>query len=191
MTKNLTETIFKDLDSITKYNIKQLMDYLNKNKVLRQILVLKQNLIKEKKDDIIERNIIEMDELKASLENLVEEEKSNALDVKFNDESEDDTSLKCNMQIFNERKLNVKDVNVEEGVLRKEAHYLVQKHLDQRHDAVRQQSRRPCELEVSGIEPHSSNPRLLTYRRPERWRRLYKAVEGQMANTNDEHRWLK
>ena len=70
-TKNLTEAIFKDLDSITKYNIKPLMDYLNKNKVLhiiflvlvlRQILVLKQNLIKEKfdvkaevDDDFIER----------------------------------------------------------------------------------------------------------------------------------------
>ena len=76
MTKNLTETILKDLNSITKYNIKQLMDYLNKNQVLSKILVLKQNLIKEEKDNIIERNnIIEMDELKISLENLVEEEK--------------------------------------------------------------------------------------------------------------------
>ena len=59
------------------------------------------------KNDIIEQNIIEMDE--------------------FNDENEDETSLKCNMQAFNERKLNVKDFNVEEGVLRKEARYLVQK----------------------------------------------------------------
>ena len=50
MTKNLTKTILEDLDSIIKYNIKQLMYYLNKNQVLRQILVLKQNLIKEKFD---------------------------------------------------------------------------------------------------------------------------------------------
>ena len=49
-TKNLSETILKDLNSITKYNIKELVDYLNKNQVLRQILVLKQNLIKEKFD---------------------------------------------------------------------------------------------------------------------------------------------
>ena len=70
-TKNLTETIFKDLDSITKYNTKQPVDNMNKNKVLhiiflvlvlRQILVLRQNLIKEKfdvkaevDDDFIER----------------------------------------------------------------------------------------------------------------------------------------
>ena len=54
------KTILKDLDSITKYNTKQLVDNMNKNKVLhnniflvlvlRQILVLKQNLIKEKFD---------------------------------------------------------------------------------------------------------------------------------------------
>ena len=58
-TKNLTEKIFKVLDSITKYNTKQLVDNMNKNTVLhiiflvhglRQILVLKQNLIKEKFD---------------------------------------------------------------------------------------------------------------------------------------------
>ena len=66
------------------------------------------------KDDVIERNIIEMNELKVSLENLVEEEKNNV--VQFNDENEDETSLKCNMQVFNERKLNVKDFNVEERV---------------------------------------------------------------------------
>ena len=121
-----------------------------------------------------------MDELKVSVENLVEEEKRNALDVQFNDENEDETSLNGNMQIFNERKLNVKDFNVEErvqcndhrellvvgvllckddvrctmlivgdfGGLKLAAHYLGQKHLDHRHDAVRQQFRRRCELDV-------------------------------------------
>ena len=39
MTKNLTETILKDLDSITKYNASQLVDNMNKNKVLKQILI--------------------------------------------------------------------------------------------------------------------------------------------------------
>ena len=39
------------------------------------------------------------------------------------------------MQVFNERKLNVKDFNVEEGVLGKEAHYLVQKQLRARRNA--------------------------------------------------------
>ena len=124
MTKNLTKTILGDPDSIIKYNIKQLMYYLNKNQVLRQILVLKQNLIKEKfdvkaevekEDNIIEQNIIEKDE--------------------FNDENEDETSLEYNMQVSNEGKLNVKDFNVEEGVLRKEAHYLVQKQLRARRNA--------------------------------------------------------
>ena len=78
--------------------------------------MLKQNLIKEKfdvkaeveeKDDIIERNIIEKDE--------------------FNDENEEETSLKGNMQIFNERKLNVKDFNVKETAQRND-------HRDQRQE---------------------------------------------------------
>ena len=152
-TKNLTEAILKDLDSITKYNIKQLMDYLNKNQVLRQILVLKQNLIKEKfdvnaeveeKDDIIEQNIIEKDE--------------------FNGKNEDETSLNGNMHIFNERKLNVKDFNAEEGVLRQEARYL-SRNIEYDHTT------QYVNLEDTVIkmfpEPHSRNPRLLTYRRQE------------------------
>ena len=62
MTKNLTETILKDLNSITKYNTKQLVDNMNKNKVLKQIL------IKEKVD------------VKANLQRPI-----NALDAQFND----------------------------------------------------------------------------------------------------------
>ena len=57
-TKNLTETI-------TIYNTKQLVDNMNKNKVLHIIFLALFDedlfqLIKEKKDNIIERNIIEL-----------------------------------------------------------------------------------------------------------------------------------
>ena len=46
----------------------------------------------------------------------------------------------------------------------------------------------------SEIEPHTRNPRLLTYTRPELVNSTIEttqAVEGQMANTDGEHRWRK
>ena len=112
MTKNLTKTILsmdskdpnlvtvKDLDSITKYNIKQLVDYLNKNKVLKQILIKEKFDVKaeveEEKDDVMERDTFQ------------------TMNKLINDENEEETSLKGNMQVANERQLNVKDFNVEE-----------------------------------------------------------------------------
>ena len=111
----------------------------------------------EEKDNIVEQNIIEMDE--------------------FNDENEDETSLKCNMQVFNERKLNVKDFNVEERVqcndhrelllvglvhhLYKEARYLT-RNIEYDHTT---QYVNNLEDAVNWMfsEPHSRSPRLLTY----------------------------
>ena len=64
MTKNLTERILKDLDSITKYNASQLVDNMNKNKVLKQILIKEKFDVKaeveEEKDNLIELNEISL-----------------------------------------------------------------------------------------------------------------------------------
>ena len=65
MMKNLTETILKDLDSITKYNASsQLVDNMNKNKVKKQILIKEKFDVKaeveEEKDNIIELNEISL-----------------------------------------------------------------------------------------------------------------------------------
>ena len=64
MTKNLTETILKDLDSTTKYNASQLADNMKKNKVLKQILIKEKFDVKaeveEEKDNIIEQNEISL-----------------------------------------------------------------------------------------------------------------------------------
>ena len=63
------------------------------------------------------------------------------------------------MQVFNERKLNVKDFNVEEGVLRKEARYLTRnilisdtmRYVNNLEDAVNRM--------FSETKSHSRNPR--------------------------------
>ena len=59
-----SETILKDLDSITKYNASQLVDNMNKNKVLKQILIKEKFDVKaeveEEKDNIIELNEISL-----------------------------------------------------------------------------------------------------------------------------------
>ena len=56
------QTILKDLDSITKYNASQLVDNMNKNKVLKQILIKEKfdakAEVEEEKDNIIELNEI-------------------------------------------------------------------------------------------------------------------------------------
>ena len=146
MTKNLTKTILsmdskdlnlvtvKDLDSITKYNIKQLVDYLNKNMVSKQILIKEKFDVKaeveEEKDDVMERDTFQ------------------TMNKLINDENEEETSLKGNMQVVNERQLPVKDFNVEERVQRNDhrdqqqevhhlcaARYLVQKQLRARRNA--------------------------------------------------------
>ena len=54
MTKDLIETIFKDLDSIVKYIIKELLDNMNKNKMLKQILIKEKFKVKtdEKQNDL-------------------------------------------------------------------------------------------------------------------------------------------
>ena len=112
-----------------------------------------------KKDDIIEQNIIEKDE--------------------FNDENEDETSLKYNTQTFNERKLNVKDFNVERrlerndhrellavGVLlRKEARYLT-RNIEYDHTTQYVNNLEDF-VNLKFLKPHSRNPRLLIDRRPE------------------------
>ena len=127
MTKNLTETILKDLDS-QPYNAKQLVDNMNKNKVLKQILIKEKvntradlqrqiNALRlspiqsQKKRTLLEKkfthgsettSLHKLDEFNdVSLENLVEKEKDNIIEL-------DETSLKdLNVQEF-----NVKDVNV-------------------------------------------------------------------------------
>ena len=59
-----SETILKDLDSVTKYNASQLVDNMNKNKVLKQILIKEKFDVKaeveEEKDNIIELNEISL-----------------------------------------------------------------------------------------------------------------------------------
>ena len=59
-----SETILKDLDSITKYNASQLVDNMDKNKVLKQILIKEKFDVKveveEENDNIIELNEISL-----------------------------------------------------------------------------------------------------------------------------------
>ena len=110
-------------------------------------------LIKEK-DDIIEQNIIEMNK-------------------SITDENEDETSLKGiegdNIHDFATLPTYTKSQSVYDTTIKMFLDACSQSgqniDLDHRHDAVRQQFRRPCELEVSETEPHSRNPRLLIYGR--------------------------
>ena len=80
-------TISKDLDSIAKYNIKELVDNLHKNQVLKQIFIKEKFNVKaeveEEKDDVIERDTFQ------------------TMNKLINDENEDEPSLKGNMQVFN------------------------------------------------------------------------------------------